>query len=75
LSELNLKEIPQASRFAEYPKALARLRTGEVLTACLGEEDDPDRLIIEARKVSNRWDFQKHRLGDGSWLVHAKLSG
>jgi uncharacterized protein (DUF2249 family) len=75
LSELDLRETPQASRVAEFLKALSKLEAGEVLTAFLGQDDDPERLVAEAREVSRKWDFQKHRQGDDSWLVHAKLSG
>ncbi|MFQ5905525.1 MAG: hypothetical protein ACE5JA_03040 [bacterium] len=74
MSELNFSGYSQASMLPRLLEALRSLRSGEVLTADLGKEGDPDFLIAEARKRSNRWDFQKHRLGDGSWLLHVKVS-
>ncbi len=74
LSELNLSESAETSRLSCLLETLRRLRSGDVLTASLGKDADPDFLIAEARKRSNKWDFQKQRLGDDSWLLHAKLS-
>jgi len=73
LSELNLIEILECSEVIEFLKAMKSVKSGEVLTVFIGEESDPDHLIGEVRKASRNWDFQKHRQGDGSWLVHAKL--
>lgn len=74
MSELDLKEIPVSSQTLRFLEGLRRLKLGEVLTVFLDGEGDPDELVDRVRGSGRKWDFQKQRQGDGSWLIHAKLS-
>jgi uncharacterized protein (DUF2249 family) len=67
-----LTETPESARVPQFIESLLRLKSGEVLTVHVRHEDNPDVLVAEAGRLSGRWNFQKHRLGDGSWLLHVK---